>query len=62
MRGESTRLLKLVSGAARLQKPNKIVFVASQEGKESSHLQGGTDPESLLRQLLNNYHMVRNLY
>lgn len=46
-----TRLLVLVSGAERLKKPDKIVFVANEEGKQRV-FQGWAEPEELLQQLL----------
>lgn len=46
-----TRLLVLVSGAKRLQRPDKIVFVANAEGKDKV-FQGWAEPEGLLQQLL----------
>ena len=46
-----TRLLVLVSGAARLGNPGKIVFVANEEGRERI-FQGWAKPRVLLQQLL----------
>ena len=46
-----TRLLVLVSGAERLGKPDKIVFVASEEGRQRV-FQGWGKPGDLLQQLL----------
>lgn len=56
-----TRLLVLISGAARLRRPDKIVFVANKEGKQRI-FQGWADPESPLQQLLHNQEYARNLY
>ena|SRR5688572_142762 len=57
-----TRLLVLVSGAERLRNPDKIVFVANEEGKQHV-FQGWADPEDLLRQLLKeNQQYRRSLY
>jgi len=46
-----TRLLVLVSGAERLKKPDKLVFVANEAGKQRV-FQGWAEPEDLLQQLL----------
>lgn len=46
-----TRLLVLISGAERLRKPDKIVFVANEERRQRV-FQGWAEPEDLLRQLL----------
>jgi hypothetical protein len=46
-----TRLLVLISGAERLRKPDKLVFVANDEGRLKV-FQGWAEPEDLLRQLL----------
>ena len=46
-----TRLLVLISGAERLRKPDKIVFVATEEGRQRI-FQGWAEPEDLLQQLL----------
>ena len=57
-----TRLLVLVSGAGRLGKPDKIVFVANEEGKQRI-FQGWADPKDLLHQLLNeNEQYKRSFY
>jgi hypothetical protein len=57
-----TRLLVLVSGAVRLRKPDKIVFVANEEGKQHV-FQGWAEPEDLLQQLLNeNQQYLRSFY
>ena len=57
-----TRLLVLVSGAERLRKPDKIVFVANEEGKQRV-FQGWAEPEDLLQQLLNeNQQYLRSFY
>ncbi|WP_114940497.1 hypothetical protein [Mucilaginibacter endophyticus] len=46
-----TRLLVLISGAERLKKPDKIVFVATVEAKQQAYL-GWARPGDLLEQLL----------
>lgn len=46
-----TRLLVLISGAERLKKPDKVVFVATEGGKQQI-FQGWAEPEDLLQQLL----------
>ena len=57
-----TRLLVLVSGGERLGKPDKIVFVANEEGKQRI-FQGWAEPKALLHQLLKeNQQYKRSFY
>jgi hypothetical protein len=46
-----TRLVTLCAGAARLERPRVIVFVATEEGRQG-RFQGWGEPEALLRTLL----------
>jgi len=46
-----TRLLVLLAGADRLKKPDKIVFIATDEAKQQTYL-GWARPSDLLEQLL----------
>ena len=46
-----SRLLVLVAGAQRLGKPDKIVFIGNEEGKQGV-FQGWAEPEDLTLQLL----------
>ena len=56
-----TRLLVLLSGADRLRKPEKIVFVAT-EGKKEQCFQGWATPSDLLHCLLQSNIQYNNLF
>lgn len=56
-----TRLLVLVSGAERLKKSDKIVFLANEENKERV-FQGWARPDDLLQQLLKENEQYRKSF